>query len=364
MPSQQKKQWAQLRVGVLAIAALILLAFLIFLMTGSKGLFTGRSDIYTYLDDSAALAQGSPVRLNGIAVGEVSKVELSGLNEKNRIIRITLEIDNKTLPSIPDDSQAGISAENLLGTKYINIAKGKSTTPVKAGGEIKSVDTTEFQDVVQQGYSTLAALNGIFGKLDGIITSIQVGQGTIGKLLSDDQLYKQLLDITKDTHQVIETLNSDQGTLGKLMHDSELYDNLKTTTVKVNTLMEGLEKGEGTAGKLLKDPALYNDLRSTIADARTSIGTVNKILADVESGKGTAGKLLKSDELHDQLRSSMGKLDSIMDKLNNGQGTLGQLLVNPSMYESLDGTTRELNGLVKDFRANPKKFLRIKLAIF
>jgi phospholipid/cholesterol/gamma-HCH transport system substrate-binding protein len=38
--------------------------------------------------------------------------------------------------------------------------------------------------------------------------------------------------------------------------------------------------------------------------------------------------------------------------------------VNPAMYENLDGLTREMQGLMKDFRANPKKFLRIKLAIF
>ena len=38
--------------------------------------------------------------------------------------------------------------------------------------------------------------------------------------------------------------------------------------------------------------------------------------------------------------------------------------MNPSLYESLDGTTREVHGLLKDFRANPKKFLTIKLALF
>jgi phospholipid/cholesterol/gamma-HCH transport system substrate-binding protein len=60
----------------------------------------------------------------------------------------------------------------------------------------------------------------------------------------------------------------------------------------------------------------------------------------------------------------MDKLDSILDKINSGQGTIGQLLVNPQLYESLDGTTREMQGLLKDFRANPKKFLRIKLGLF
>ena len=78
----------------------------------------------------------------------------------------------------------------------------------------------------------------------------------------------------------------------------------------------------------------------------------------------TAGKLLSSDELHNQLQATMGRLDTLLDKINNGQGTIGQLLVNPSLYQNLDSTTREVNGLMKDFRANPKKFLRIKLGLF
>ena len=60
----------------------------------------------------------------------------------------------------------------------------------------------------------------------------------------------------------------------------------------------------------------------------------------------------------------MGRLDTLLDKVNGGQGTLGQLLVNPSLYETLDSTTKEMNGLMKDFRSNPKKFLRIQLKLF
>jgi phospholipid/cholesterol/gamma-HCH transport system substrate-binding protein len=60
----------------------------------------------------------------------------------------------------------------------------------------------------------------------------------------------------------------------------------------------------------------------------------------------------------------MGRLDSIMDKINSGQGTIGQLLVNPALYEDVDGLTREMHSLMKDFRANPKKFLTIQLKLF
>ena len=60
----------------------------------------------------------------------------------------------------------------------------------------------------------------------------------------------------------------------------------------------------------------------------------------------------------------VAKVNATVDKLNSGQGTIGQLVVNPQLYESMNGATRELQGLIKDMHANPKKFLRIKLALF
>jgi phospholipid/cholesterol/gamma-HCH transport system substrate-binding protein len=357
MALQTKKRWAQLKVGLLAISALCILAALVFLMTSSTGLFTKRSDAYTFLDDSAAIANGAPVRLNGITVGKVANIGLSGSSEPNRIVRLTLEIDNRYFPSIPVDSQAAIAAENLLGTKYINIKKGRSAMTIQPGAEIKSLDTREFDDVVQQGYSTLASLNGIFKKLDTILDQLQAGNGTIGELLSNDELYKKVIGIVDDTHRVIASLDSQQGTLGKLMHDDSLYNDLRGTLGRVDALTDNIQKGDGTIGKLMKDPALYDDTRATIADVR-------QLLAGLNQGKGTAGKLLNSDDLHNQLLATMGRLDTLLDKINTGQGTIGQLLVNPSLYQNLDSTTREINGLMKDFRANPKKFLRIKLSIF
>jgi phospholipid/cholesterol/gamma-HCH transport system substrate-binding protein len=357
MPSQEKKRWAQLRVGLLATGALIILAVLVFVLTSSHGFFKRRVELYTYLDDSAAVAIGSPVRLNGIDIGRISAVKLSGSNDPNRIVRITMEIDEEFLPSIPADSEATIAAENLLGTKYINIKKGRSSMTAQKGSEIKSLDTRAFDEVVQQGYTALSSLDSILKKVDGIVDSITVGKGTIGKLLADETLYNRALNITTEVQKLAETLNGDQGTLGKLMHDPQLYDEVRGTVGRVDKLLDGLQQGEGSAGKLLKDPALYDDARGTIADVR-------KLLAQINDGQGDVGKLLKSDELHTELKATMGRLDAILDKVNSGQGTLGQLLVNPTLYQSLDGTSREINGLLKDFRANPKKFLRIKISVF
>jgi len=361
MPVAQRAKWAQLRVGIMAVAALVILGTLIFLLSGSRGLFKSKTVIYTYLDDSAAIAEGAPVRLNGIPIGQVEKITLSGMSEPGREVRIDMEIDKDYMSSIPVDSQAGITAENLLGTKYINIKKGRSAQTVQPGSEIKSIDTREFDEVVQQGYSALSSLDGILKKLDGILNAVQVGQGTIGKLLVDETLYNKILAIANEGQSLTETLNSRDSTVGKLLHDDKLYEDIRGAVARVDKLTETLttdiDQGQGTIGKLMKDPSLYDDSRKTIADVR-------QLLAGINSGQGTVGKLLKSDDLHNQIQATIGRMDTLLDKINSGQGTIGQLLVNPTLYESLDGTTRELHGLLQDFRTNPKKFLRIKLGLF
>src|SRR5579862_7022539 len=147
MPQHSRARWAQLRVGVMAIAALAILGYLIILLSGNTGLFGGNSNVYTYMGDSGDLAEGAPVRLNGIVVGKVRQIALSGLNDPERVIKVDLEIQDKYMNAIPVDSEAQISAGNLLGTKYINVTKGKSPQSVKPGGELHSANVAEFQDV-------------------------------------------------------------------------------------------------------------------------------------------------------------------------------------------------------------------------
>src|SRR5579883_949965 len=297
MPQQSRARWAQLRVGIMAIVALAVLGYLIILLSSGTGLFEGNTNLFTYMDDSGDLAEGAPVRLNGIVVGKVRRIQLSGSNQPNRVIRIDLEIRNRYLNSIPEDSVAQISAGNLLGTKYINVTKGKSPNQIKPGGELKSADVAEFQDVVRQSYSAVAALQGILTKVDGLLDQINSGKGTIGKFLVDPTLYDKAVGVVNEGDKLIATLNSNKGTIGKLLNEDQMYTDLRTTVGKVNDLLDGLQQGQGSAGKLLKDPALYNDLQATIADVRKSIGQVNQLIADLNAGKGTAGKLLKSDDL-------------------------------------------------------------------
>jgi len=358
MPTTSKSKWAQLKVGILAMFALLLLAFLIVLMTGINPLFRRTTDVFTYLDDSVAMTEGAtPVRLNGILIGKVKKIELSGSTDPNRIVKLTLSIYDDALTLVPVDSQAKLAQQNLLGSRYVNIKKGTKPQTIQAGAELPSADTPEIEDLFQQGSSTLAAMQKIMDRVNGMLDDIQSGKGTLGALLVDRTLYNRAVEIVDDVKKLTESLNAPDSTIGRLIHEDTMYQEVRGTIGKIDTLMDGLNSGQGTAGKLLKDDALYDELRATIGDVRDTITRINK-------GDGTVSKLLNSSELHDQLVTSMGKLDSVLDKVNNGDGTLGRLMNDPSLFESIDGTSREVQGLLKDFRANPKKFLTIQLKLW
>lgn len=357
MAIQNKARWARLKVGLMSLVALAILGVLIFLLTGNYSPFTKKVKLYTFMDDAGAIAESSPVTLNGINIGRVEKVALSGLSDPAKIIRLDLEVEEKFLPAIPVDSVTAPAAQNLLGSKYVNIKKGLSKETVKPNATLNSLDAKDFDEIVAQGNNLLTQLQSILKRVDGVVSVVEQGKGSIGKLLVDEELYNRIIATVAEVQSLSKAMNSPKGTIGKLIYEDALYTDIRGSLAKVDTMIDGLNRGEGSAGKLLKDPAMYDNANKAILDLR-------KLLADIDSGKGTVGKLLKSEDLHKQIEGTLAKVDSIIDKMNSGQGTIGQLLVNQSLYDSLNGTSREINQLMKDFRANPKKFLTIQLKLF
>jgi phospholipid/cholesterol/gamma-HCH transport system substrate-binding protein len=357
MPAAKKVAWAQLKVGIMALLALIVLSVLIVLLTGTDNPFASKSIVYTYLGDSAAMAEGSAVRLNGIMAGKIRKIALSGQTDPTRVIRMDLEIDQKFMSQIPVDSEIGFSAENVLGSKYLNIKRGESKEMIKPGAELKSRDDKDFLEVIQSAQPLLESAQNILKRVDRIVAIVESGKGSIGKLLVDQQLYDNLNKAISDVQKVTGQVAGGGGTIGRLLKDESLYDDVRRTVNRLDAIAVDLQNGQGTAGRLLKDPALYDDLKKSSEELRI-------LLADLNSGKGTAGKLLKDEKLHDRIIASIDKVNGTIDRINSGQGTIGQLMVNPALYENLNATTVEVRSLLKDFRANPKKFLTIQLKIF
>lgn len=358
MPSKEKVGFAQLKVGILGLVALFFIALLIFLLTANTNWFEKEIPLHAYTSDAAGLNAGDPVRINGIQAGTVRNVQLSGETNPQKVIKIDFVVDENLLKQIPDDSVGAIGSDNLLGsTKFFQITKGKSPEPIQPNATMKTANTQEFQQLVAQGFGVLDSAQAILQKIQDIVGQIEVGKGTIGKLLVDESLFNSLQATVSQLQLLATTLNSRTGTIGHLINDDTLYRQAEVIVARIDKMTQALEEGQGSAGLFLKDPKMYHDLDNAVTQ-------LNDMLADLNQGKGTAGQLLKDDKIAKQLSATLDKLDLTMDKVNSGQGTVGQLLVNPQLYDAATGTTRELHGLLKDFRANPKKFLSIKLHIF
>ena len=358
MANKEKVGWAKFRVGILGMVALFLVVLMIFLLTGSMDWFQKNVTLHVYLSDAAGLGPGAPVRINGIQAGKVSQVELSGETNPQRIIRVDFQVQQDMLKQIPVDSIASVGSDNLLGsTKFLEIDKGTKPEIIQQGAIMKAESTQQFDQLVKQGFGVLDSAQGILVKIQDIVGQVEDGKGTIGKFLVDPTLYNSLQNTVSQVQELATTLNSRTGTLGHLINDPTLYNQAESLIARIDSITQDLQQGQGTAGKVLKDPKMYNDLDH-------SIQQLNTLLANLNAGKGTAGQLLNDDKIARQLSTTLDKVNTTIDKVNSGQGTIGQLLVNPQLYDSLNGSTRELHELLKAFRANPKKYLSIKLHIF
>lgn len=337
--------------------AMILAALLIFLLTGQMSIFQGTFHIYTFMEDSGGMSDNAAVRLNGIPVGHVAGVTLTGSRNPNQTVRIAMEIESKYLDDIPLDSKAAISASNLLGDKFINITRGVSPKHVEPGGDIASLQTQDIPELMAQSSNLLAQLQTIIGRVDGLLTIVENGQGNVGKLIKDDSLYNRLNATAAELEQLVNDVKNSNGTISHLLYDNTLYEDIRRPVERLDNMLEYVQQGKGNVGKAVYDTALYDEARASLAEAK-------QLLDNLNAGKGTAGKLLTDDELYRQLNLITEKVNLAMERINSGQGTIGQLMVNPSLYDSATAATKELQTFMADFRNNPKKFLRIRLALF
>jgi phospholipid/cholesterol/gamma-HCH transport system substrate-binding protein len=350
VPSQKQLQWAQLRVGLTVIFALVVLAFLIFLMTGTTGLFTKKLTLYTYVDDASGLRAGSPVRLQNVDVGAVESLVI--VPERKRTpVRIKMKVGGKATEFLKKDSVVMLTTVGALGETYVNIDSTAATQgPAQNDDTLPWRDVPDIQDVVRSSQTTLQNVNALLGRVDNIVGAIEDQKGSVGQLIYNKALYDNLNRSVLQAEQILNEINSDKSSVGQLLRSSELYDKLNASAEKVNQIANQLQAGQGSIGKLLKDPGLYDK--------------ANKFLEDVNSGKGALGKFAHDQEFANKLQNVVNRLSDITDRLDRGEGSAGKLLRDSSLYDNTNKLLTDSQALLQAIRQNPKKYLTIQMKLF
>jgi phospholipid/cholesterol/gamma-HCH transport system substrate-binding protein len=357
LPSQQQLKWAQLRVGLTVLFASVMLGILIFLMSGSTGLFVPKIKLKSYFVDAGGLRVGAPVRLQSVDIGNVLGIRIVA-DKKLTPVEVTMRVSTKYAFALRQDSTATLDTAGVLGETFVNISSTTAGGPqVRDGDVLPTQEQPDITDVVRSSQSTLQNMQSLLTRTDRMLSFVESGQGSIGKLIYDDSLYKQLNTTVGELQQIVGQINSGQGSIGKLIASDELYNKANTTVDNLNRLVDELQSGQGSVGKLIKDPSLYDNANQTIAKA-------NQLMADINAGKGALGKFAKDEEFARKLDLTVTRLSELTGKINSGQGSVGKLVNDPSLYNNVDQVMSETRNLLLAIRQNPKQYLTIRLHIF
>jgi phospholipid/cholesterol/gamma-HCH transport system substrate-binding protein len=398
--SKQKITLSELRVGIFMLAALLVAAFLILNSSGSFNPFEKRMALKVRFENADGLRPGADVQLAGVSIGKVDEVRfLPPDSPEGERIEATLSVgqslDGKPITElIRTDSTAQLVATSILGNdKMVNIAPGTvKGTPVDENAVLKSSSAIGLNQLTATGNDLLEQINKLAVPANEILNKANRGEGTLGRVINDEQLYESLDSAVRETratmtrlHSTVDRLNRGGGSAGKFLNDPALYNNLNRTVTQLESIATDIRGGRGSAGKFINDDALYLETRNAVAELRTSVekmssiaDDVKLITVDIRDGKGTAGKLFKDEKLYDDTRlaiekfnSTATRLDAILADAQAGKGTVGRLLRDETLYNSINETannvarfTGEGTKLLDDFRRDPRKYLRIKLALF
>jgi phospholipid/cholesterol/gamma-HCH transport system substrate-binding protein len=359
VPSQKQLKWSQLKVGLTVLAASVTLGLLIFLMSGTGGLFTKKIELRSYFDNASGLRVGAPVRLAGVDIGNVTTIRVVRDPTKQLTpVEGDMKVNTRYSFNLRKDSLTLLSTAGVLGETYIDIDSSQSKGPQAVDGDVlPSREVPDFGDMVRSGQSTLQNMDALLKRLDRIVAFVESGQGSVGKLLYDPTLYDRLNGTVNEFQGLVNQVAQGKGTLGKLFSNEELYDKVNASVDKINVMIDELNEGKGTAGKLLKDPVLYDNTNATVAN-------VKKLTDDINAGKGPIGMLAKDEEFASKLRNTMDKLSAIADRMDAGEGSVGKLFRDPSLYNNADQMLVEARALVRSIRENPKQYLTIHFKVF
>src|ERR671913_51850 len=329
MPRTRSLKWSELKIGIMAVVALFIAAALILALGGEGGFFWERYNLKVKFSNAGGVEEGSPVRLSGVTVGSVTDIQFSGSE-----VEMVLELREDMQERVRTTSRATIGSVSLLGEGAVDINASTTGTPIPEWGYVPSdAPPAQLADVTAQANKGIT-------ELTALITDIRAGKGTVGKLMTDEQLYAELRQFTSAAREVTEGLQRGKGTLGQLLNNPESARQLEASLGNLTAITDKINAGQGSIGQLMNDPALAKNLSAVTANFESLSASLNK-------GEGTMGQLMKNDALYKRLDAVTGKL-----------------MTDTQLHDNLNRTLGEMQQLLADIRKDPKKFLNVRMSIF
>jgi phospholipid/cholesterol/gamma-HCH transport system substrate-binding protein len=346
MPRTRSLAWSELKIGIVAVIAISMAVMFVIAVGGQGGFSWEQYELITKFPDVKGLKSGAVVRVAGVEVGKVDEVKLTGSE-----VEVRLKVNEENKPRITENSRATIGSLSLLGEPVIDILPSTQGRQLQDGDSLPAGRAPgQLADVAEGATQALQ-------QVTGIMQDIRGGKGTVGKLFTDDQIYKEVNGLIDSAGVVASELARGKGTMGMLVRDPAAYTRLNNALGYLQDSLQRIDAGEGSLGKLLKDEALAKNLTSATAN-------FDQIGARLNRNDNTMGRLFTERELYDKFNSLTGRIDALTEALQKGEGSAGQFLKDKQLYDHLNSAASEMRQLIADIRKDPKKYLNVRVSIF
>jgi phospholipid/cholesterol/gamma-HCH transport system substrate-binding protein len=238
----------QARLGLIVLGGVVAFMLALFVLANRTFLLSDTYRVSAEFNDVGGLLPGAPVQYQGIAVGRVEVIELPDTPGESITVGMAIREDARGL--VRQDTRAIIQTEGLVGNMMVELTGGSTTEPIVAeGGTITGVDPFNVSEVTDRLFESVARFDSVTVSLAGIMGDVRSGEGTLGQFLYDERLYEETVltaqetrtalrgltaeanalvgiasDASEGVDEIIAKVNTGDGTLARLINDDEIYE--------------------------------------------------------------------------------------------------------------------------------------------
>ena len=210
----------ELKVGLFVLLALLALTFFVLSISDFSFFESGRH-IRVVFGFASGLREAAPVRLAGVEVGLVRKLQVFVDKADGGKTKVWVNVWIKDKISIPADSNITINQLGILGEKYLEIIPGSSTDLIKDDGVVIGHDPVPIERITQ--------------RIDTLMAKLEITVDSVNNGILTDKNKHSLQDALRGFGAVGVDLKEGRGTLGKMFSDESIYNNLDDLTLDLKS---------------------------------------------------------------------------------------------------------------------------------
>lgn len=272
-------------------------------------IFGGNTEYYAAYDQINGVQSASPIMMKGVKIGTVTGLEFDPARSDKVVLRLTIRRQYR----IPEDSEAKIVSNGLMGGKAIEIAYGASPVFLHGGDTLRSGRDRDLMDVAG------SELDFVKQRLSQVTSDLTRTLDNVNRLLEAN---------TENITGTLGNLNSLSGDLASLLAAEKQH---------LRTAIGGLSE----FSEMLGDNA----------------GRVDSIVGDLHA----LTSQLAEERLVRKLGQAADDLSTLLGRMERGDGTVGKLMTDQQLYDSLNEATGNLAALLADLKEYPARYVHFSL---